>query len=107
MVGLTGPPGVGKSTLIARLIEVLRAEDQSVGVIAIDPSSRQSGGALLGDRVPLALDAEDAGVFVRSMAERGQVAAFLPVPCRRRLAWPAASLWPMRSRTPSPEARKP
>jgi LAO/AO transport system kinase len=73
VIGLTGPPGVGKSTLIARLIEALRAEHQSVGVIAVDPSSRQSGGALLGDRVRLALDAEDAGVFVRSMAARGRL----------------------------------
>jgi len=74
VIGLTGPPGVGKSTLIARLIEALRAEDRSVGVIAIDPSSRRSGGALLGDRVRLALDAEDPGVFVRSMAARGAFA---------------------------------
>jgi LAO/AO transport system kinase len=73
VIGLTGPPGVGKSTLIARLIDALRAEDRSVGVIAIDPSSRRSGGALLGDRVRLALDAEDAGVFVRSMAARGRL----------------------------------
>jgi LAO/AO transport system kinase len=73
VIGLTGPPGVGKSTLIARLIEALRAEERSVGVIAIDPSSRRSGGALLGDRVRLALDAEDPGVFVRSMAARGRL----------------------------------
>jgi GTPase len=73
VIGLTGPPGVGKSTLIARLIEALRGEHQSVGVIAVDPSSRRSGGALLGDRVRLALDAEDAGVFVRSMAARGRL----------------------------------
>ena len=73
VIGLTGPPGVGKSTLIARLLEALRAEDRSVGVIAIDPSSRRSGGALLGDRVRLALDAEDPGVFVRSMAARGRL----------------------------------
>ena len=72
MIGVTGPPGVGKSTLISRLIEALRAEGRSVGVLAIDPSSRQSGGALLGDRVRLALD-EDAGVFVRSMAARGRL----------------------------------
>ena len=72
VIGLTGPPGVGKSTLIARLIEAVRAEGRSVGVIAIDPSSRQSGGALLGDRVRLALD-EDPGVFVRSMAARGRL----------------------------------
>jgi LAO/AO transport system kinase len=70
VIGLTGPPGVGKSTLIARLIQALRAEDRSVGVIAVDPSSRRSGGALLGDRVRLALDADDQGVFVRSMAAR-------------------------------------
>jgi LAO/AO transport system kinase len=73
VIGLTGPPGVGKSTLIARLIEVLRGEDHSVGVVAIDPSSRRSGGALLGDRVRFALDAEDPGVFVRSMAARGRL----------------------------------
>jgi LAO/AO transport system kinase len=73
VIGLTGPPGVGKSTLIARLIEALRAEERSVGVIAIDPSSRRSGGALLGDRVRLALDGEDPGVFVRSMAARGRL----------------------------------
>jgi LAO/AO transport system kinase len=71
VIGLTGPPGVGKSTLIARLIEALRAEDCTVGVIAVDPSSRRSGGALLGDRVRFALDADDPGVFVRSMAARG------------------------------------
>jgi LAO/AO transport system kinase len=73
VIGLTGPPGVGKSTLIARLIETLRAEDRCIGVLAIDPSSRRSGGALLGDRVRLALDAEDPGVFVRSMAARGRL----------------------------------
>jgi LAO/AO transport system kinase len=73
VIGLTGPPGVGKSTLIAQLIEAMRAENRSVGVIAIDPSSRQTGGALLGDRVRLALDGEDPGVFVRSMAARGRL----------------------------------
>jgi LAO/AO transport system kinase len=73
VIGLTGPPGVGKSTLIGRLIEALRAERRSVGVIAIDPSSRESGGALLGDRVRLAQGAEDPGVFVRSMAARARL----------------------------------
>ncbi|HEX5079673.1 MAG TPA: methylmalonyl Co-A mutase-associated GTPase MeaB [Geminicoccaceae bacterium] len=77
VIGLTGPPGVGKSTLIARLIEALRAEGRSVGVIAIDPSSRQSGGALLGDRVRLAL-ADDPGVYVRSMAARGRLGGLAP-----------------------------
>jgi LAO/AO transport system kinase len=73
VIGLTGPPGVGKSTLIARLIEAMRAQDLSIGVIAIDPSSRQTGGAVLSDRVRLALDGEDPGVFVRSMAARGRL----------------------------------
>jgi LAO/AO transport system kinase len=73
VIGLTGPPGVGKSTLIGHLIGALRAMDLSVGVLAIDPSSRRSGGALLGDRVRFALDAEDARVFVRSMAARGRL----------------------------------
>jgi LAO/AO transport system kinase len=73
VIGLTGPPGVGKSTLISRLIEALRAEGRSVGVIAIDPSSRRSGGALLGDRVRLVQGAEDPGVFVRSMAARDRL----------------------------------
>ncbi len=69
-LGLTGPPGVGKSTLTNVLIARLRAQGQSVGVIAVDPSSRRSGGALLGDRTRIETDPEDAGVFVRSMAAR-------------------------------------
>jgi LAO/AO transport system kinase len=73
VIGLTGPPGVGKSTLIGHLIAAFRATDHSVGVLAIDPSSRRSGGALLGDRVRFALDPEDARVFVRSMAARGRL----------------------------------
>ena len=73
VIGLTGPPGVGKSTLSARMIEAFRRQGQTVGVIAIDPSSKRTGGALLGDRVRLALDAEDQGIFVRSMAARGRL----------------------------------
>jgi LAO/AO transport system kinase len=73
VVGLTGPPGVGKSTLAGALIRALRAEGRSVGVIAVDPSSRRSGGALLGDRTRLATDPEDAGIFVRSMAARDRL----------------------------------
>jgi LAO/AO transport system kinase len=67
-IGLTGPPGVGKSTLIDAMIRHLRAEGVRVAVIAVDPSSRRSGGALLGDRTRLRTDPEDQGVFVRSMA---------------------------------------
>jgi LAO/AO transport system kinase len=73
VVGLTGPPGVGKSTLAGALIRELRAVDRSVAVIAVDPSSRRSGGALLGDRTRLATDPEDAAIFVRSMAARDRL----------------------------------
>ncbi len=68
VLGLTGPPGVGKSTLTKALIDAYRARGETVGVLAIDPSSRVSGGALLGDRTRLKVDPEDIGVFVRSMA---------------------------------------
>ena len=67
-LGLTGPPGVGKSTLTAALIRAWRQRGQTVGVIAVDPSSARTGGALLGDRIRLNTDPEDDGVFVRSMA---------------------------------------
>jgi LAO/AO transport system kinase len=72
-IGLTGPPGVGKSTLTNALIGGFRAADQTVGVIAVDPSSRLSGGALLGDRARIDSDPADQGVFVRSMAARGRL----------------------------------
>ena len=70
VLGLTGPPGVGKSTLTNAMIARLRAEGTRVGVIAVDPSSRRSGGALLGDRTRIETDPADTGVFVRSMAAR-------------------------------------
>jgi len=73
VLGLTGPPGVGKSTLTGRLVAAFRRRGESVGVIAVDPSSRRSGGALLGDRMRLLTDPEDAGVFVRSMAARDRL----------------------------------
>jgi len=72
-LGLTGPPGVGKSTLIGALIGAWRNRGLTVGVIAVDPSSRRSGGALLGDRTRLGLDPQDGGVFVRSMAARDRL----------------------------------
>jgi LAO/AO transport system kinase len=72
-VGLTGPPGVGKSTLVNGLLGRLRASGATVGVIAVDPSSRLSGGSLLGDRSRIATDPEDAGAFVRSMAARSHL----------------------------------
>ncbi|CAK0741599.1 LAO/AO transport system kinase [uncultured Gammaproteobacteria bacterium] len=73
VIGLTGPPGVGKSTLTGTLIPSYRTQGKTVAVIAVDPSSRRSGGALLGDRVRLATDPEDGGVFVRSMAARDRL----------------------------------
>jgi LAO/AO transport system kinase len=73
VVGVTGPPGVGKSTLIGALIAHWRGQGTTVGVIAVDPSSRSSGGALLGDRTRLRTDPGDAGVFVRSQAARDKL----------------------------------
>ncbi len=72
-VGITGAPGAGKSTLTERLVARIRAEALSVGVLAIDPSSPFSGGALLGDRVRMQSHALDEGVFIRSMATRGHL----------------------------------
>ena len=70
-LGVTGPPGAGKSTLTDRLVGALRARGETVAVVAVDPSSPFTGGALLGDRVRLADRADDNGVFVRSLAARG------------------------------------
>jgi LAO/AO transport system kinase len=73
VVGLTGPPGVGKSTLINQLIVRARGRGETVGVLAVDPSSRRSGGALLADRARIATDPTDRGVYVRSMAARDRL----------------------------------
>ena len=71
LVGITGPPGSGKSTLVAALIAEVRSAGRTVAVIAVDPSSPITGGALLGDRVRMQAYAADDGVFIRSMASRG------------------------------------
>jgi LAO/AO transport system kinase len=71
-IGITGPPGAGKSTLVERLIQQFRARRLTVGVIAVDPTSAFSGGALLGDRVRMEAASLDPGVFIRSMATRGE-----------------------------------
>ncbi len=73
VVGITGSPGVGKSTTTSALISRLRARGQRVGVLAVDPSSPFSGGALLGDRIRMQQHATDDGVFIRSMASRGHL----------------------------------
>ena len=73
LVGVTGAPGVGKSTLVDRLTLVVRSRGATVGIVAVDPSSPFSGGAVLGDRVRMQAHAGDDGVFVRSMASRGRL----------------------------------
>ena len=83
LIGMTGPPGAGKSTLSAALITVWRQRGLRVGVLAVDPSSPISGGALLGDRLRMKTSAEDDGVFVRSLACRGEFGGL------------SAEVWPM------------
>ncbi len=73
VIGITGPPGAGKSTLVDALITHHRAQGQRVGVIAVDPSSPFSGGAVLGDRIRMQRHALDDGVFIRSLATRGHL----------------------------------
>jgi LAO/AO transport system kinase len=72
-IGLTGPPGVGKSTLVSTLAAALRSRGLTVGVLAVDPSSKRSGGALLGDRARIDTDPGDQGLFVRSLATAGEL----------------------------------
>ena len=83
VVGVTGPPGVGKSTLIASLVDQIRESGRRVAVLAIDPSSPVTGGAVLGDRIRMMARHADPAVFVRSMASRGRQGG---------LAWATASL---------------
>jgi LAO/AO transport system kinase len=83
IVGITGPPGAGKSSLIAALIGKVRASSRDIAVIAVDPSSTVSGGAVLGDRIRMMERYADSGVFVRSMASRGRQGG---------LAWTTANL---------------
>jgi LAO/AO transport system kinase len=73
VLGITGAPGVGKSTMTSALVSAFRAEDLRVGVLAVDPSSPFTGGALLGDRVRMQQHATDRGVYIRSMATRGHL----------------------------------
>ena len=73
LVGVTGPPGAGKSTLVDRLIAAIRASGTTVGVVAVDPTSPFTGGAILGDRVRMQMHASDPDVFIRSMATRGHL----------------------------------
>lgn len=78
IVGITGPPGAGKSTLLSELIARWRAREKSVAVLAIDPSSKRSGGSLLGDRARMAVDSRDADVLVRSTATATRLGGLAP-----------------------------
>ncbi|HEY4363420.1 MAG TPA: methylmalonyl Co-A mutase-associated GTPase MeaB [Bryobacteraceae bacterium] len=71
ILGVTGPPGAGKSTLVDQLIRALRAQNKTVGIVAVDPTSPYTGGAILGDRIRMLHHHADPGVFIRSMATRG------------------------------------
>ncbi|MBZ5594424.1 MAG: methylmalonyl Co-A mutase-associated GTPase MeaB [Acidobacteriia bacterium] len=73
VLGITGPPGAGKSTLVDALVRAIRREGKTAGILAVDPSSRISGGAILGDRIRMQAHHADPGVFIRSMATRGSV----------------------------------
>jgi LAO/AO transport system kinase len=73
VIGVTGPPGAGKSTLVDRLAAHLRRENRTVGIVAVDPTSPYTGGAILGDRIRMQQHAVDPGVFIRSMATRGHL----------------------------------
>jgi len=73
LVGVTGPPGAGKSTLVDRLTAEIRQSGRTVGIVAVDPTSPFTGGAILGDRVRMQMHASDPGVFIRSMATRGHL----------------------------------
>ncbi len=78
VVGITGPPGAGKSTLVDTLTKALRRQGRTVGIVAVDPTSPFSGGAILGDRIRMQDHSTDAGVFIRSMATRGSLGGLAP-----------------------------
>ena len=94
LTGVTGAPGTGKSTLVDRLAAYYRARKEQVGVIAVDPTSPYTGGAILGDRIRMQGHAGDAGMFIRSMATRG----FLGGLARRRRKWRYCSTPPASSK---------
>ncbi|MFN3476746.1 MAG: methylmalonyl Co-A mutase-associated GTPase MeaB [Candidatus Methylomirabilales bacterium] len=78
VIGITGPPGSGKSTLVDQLTEAIRKRGKTVGIVAIDPTSPFTGGAILGDRIRMQRHSTDPGVFIRSMATRGHLGGLAP-----------------------------
>jgi len=91
-VGFTGPPGVGKSSIIAKLIELYRKEGKRIGVVSVDPSSPFSKGAILGDRIRLSDHFLDPGVFIRSMGSRGHLGGLASTSKLAALAMEAAGM---------------
>src|SRR5512135_2696023 len=77
-IGITGPPGAGKSTLVEKLAGEYRSAGKQVGILAVDPTSPFSGGAILGDRIRMQNLSTDVGVYIRSMATRGQMGGLAP-----------------------------
>ncbi len=73
IIGITGPPGSGKSTLVDKMVDIFRKEEKTVGIVAVDPTSPFTGGAILGDRIRMQRHATDEGVFIRSLATRGNL----------------------------------
>src|SRR3989337_2219052 len=73
IIGITGPPGSGKSTMVDRMVDIFRKEGKSVGIVAVDPTSPFTGGAILVDRIRMQRHATDEGVFIRSLATRGSL----------------------------------
>jgi LAO/AO transport system kinase len=90
VIGVTGPPGAGKSTLVNAYVTALRLASQRVAVIAVDPSSPISGGAILGDRIRMSAALDDEGVFVRSLAAQGHLGGLTPAAVRMIDAFDAA-----------------
>ncbi len=90
VIGFTGPPGAGKSTLVNAYTRYLREDNKQIGIIAVDPSSPISGGAILGDRIRMTATLDDDGVFMRSLASRGHLGGLCPAAVRVIDAFDAA-----------------
>ena len=84
IIGITGPPGAGKSTLTDQITAVLRRQGKRVGIVAVDPTSPFTGGAILGDRIRMNRHADDEGVFIRSLATRGALGGISQIDRRSR-----------------------
>ena len=90
VIGVTGAPGAGKSTFVNQLVCVLRSEGKRVGIVAVDPTSPYSGGAILGDRIRMLQHHADPGVFIRSMATRGHLGGLAPAAADMTILFDAA-----------------